>query len=355
MALTLPSCDWFSKKSGRETIFDKVVSIPKEWVLGIPKLPPLCDEIAGLKKGFIEVEAGKLYYEKEGQGVPLVLISGGLGGTHHVFHPYFSQIKDFAHIIYYDQRGTGKSSCDDTGKTYTVKQAVEDLESLRKALKIDRWAVLGWSYGGLLAQCYALTYPERCMSLILGAATTGIPFESNRKREQQFISQAELDAIDNIGKMAREGKITSVQSGYNMWHAGFWKRYAYYKPTEEEIIRKARYGFNPAQGFEEPMRADSDKLSSISFLKGKFDNFEIPTLIAEAQWELAWWDPERAKVMRTNHPHAQVEIFERSGHQIFADEPEKFFSLLKDFLAKSSKLQITYKPGNRLAWPKLGI
>ena len=149
LLLTWSGCDRFYKSSERETIFDKVVSIPDKLVLDIPQLPPLCDEIASLKKGFADVENGKLYYEEEGQGVPLVLINGGPGGTHQGFHPYFSQIKEVEHIIYYDQRGTGKSSRDDTGKTYTIKQAVEDLESQRKALKIDRWAVLGFSYGGL--------------------------------------------------------------------------------------------------------------------------------------------------------------------------------------------------------------
>ena len=136
---------WFHKAPARETIFDKVVSIPNELILEVPQVPPLCDEIPDLKKGFVDVEnGGKLYYEEEGTGIPLVLISGGPGGTHHLFHPYFSQIKDVARIIYYDQRGTGKSSTDDTGKTYTIKQAVNDLESLRIALNIEKWAVLGW-------------------------------------------------------------------------------------------------------------------------------------------------------------------------------------------------------------------
>ncbi|GAF79104.1 unnamed protein product, partial [marine sediment metagenome] len=170
LILAILSYKWFYKKPTRETIFDEIVNIPKDLVLDVPYLPPLCDEIAGLKKGYADVKNGKLYYEEEGKGIPIVLINGGPGGTHHSFHPYFSQLKDVARVIYYDQRGTGKSSKDDTGKTYTIKQAVEDLESLRKALKIDKWAVLGWSYGGLLAQCYALTYPNRCTAIILGTS-----------------------------------------------------------------------------------------------------------------------------------------------------------------------------------------
>jgi len=320
----------------RETIFDKVVNIPKELVLDVPNLPPLCDEIPDLKKGFVDVEKGKIYYEEEGQGIPLVLINGGPGGTHHGFHPYFSQLKDVARIIYYDQRGTGKSSQDDTGKTYTIKQAVEDLESLRKALKIDKWAVLGWSYGGLLAQLYALTYPQHCMGLILIAANTGFSFKSNHDLEHQILSSGERDAIENIGKMASEGKfVTDAQVIYNKRLAGDWKRNSYYKPTNEELIRGALYNWKPAPGFEERMRPNSYKIS----LQGKFDDFEIPTLITEARWDLQWLEPNRVDIMRKNHPNAKIETFEKSGHKIFANEPEKFFAILKNFLKNLAKLQ----------------
>ena len=156
------------------------------------------------------------------------------------------------------------------------------MESLRQALNIDRWAVLGWSYGGLLAQCYALTYPKHCMCLILGASTTGVSDNVMQPvRELQFVSQAEFDAISNIRKLANDGKLTSAQCGYNINIAGFWKHYHYNKPTNEELIRKALV-WNPAPGFEELMRPDSDNMNAINFLKGKFDDFEIPTLITEA-------------------------------------------------------------------------
>jgi proline iminopeptidase len=346
-------------KSGKkESILDKVINIPKELVLDIPKLQPLCNEIKELKKGFIDIKNGKLYYEEEGQGASLVLINGGPGGTHHVFHPYFSQIKNFTHIIYYDQRGTGKSSIDDTGRTYTIRQAVEDLESLRKALKINKWAVLGFSYGGLLAQCYALTYPERVTGLILLAAHSGLtePIIKTKdkythmfiSKEHMIFSQVELSAIKNITKISCEGRISSEQSIYNKLIAGDWKNNCYYKPNKEELIRKALYEWSPAPGFESIMRQESDKIN----LKGRFDDFEIPTLVIEAKWDLQWNNPDRAELMRKNHPHAQVKIFEKSGHKIFADEPEKFFILLKDFLKKSSTAKITYKPGNRITWPE---
>lgn len=340
-------CTWFKAKNMRETIFDRIVSIPKAWVLDVPYLPPLCDEIPGLKKRFVEVTNGKLYVEEEGSGTPLLLVSGGPGETHHAFHPYFSQAKDFAHLIYYDQRGTGQSSIDETGATYTIKQAVEDIERMRKALNIECWVVLGWSYGGFLAQCYALTYPEHVKGLILVASGDGLKNVTMKPtRQQMFLSKAEQDAIRAISAADGSGKLTALQTIYNKGLAGDWKRQHYYKPTPDQFIRAARYNWKPAPGFNEML---STEMSHIA-LDGKFDDFEIPTLLLEGKWDLTW-DTDKAEFMRKNHPHAQFEYFEKSGHCIFADEPEKFFALLKNFIEKASKSQIMYKPGNRLTWP----
>ncbi len=339
---------WLGRYARRETIFDRTVSIPKELVLNIAQIPPLCDEIAGLKKGFIDVKNGKLYYEEEGRGIPLVLINGGPGGTHHCFHPHFSQLKNIARVIYYDQRGTGNSSTDDTGKTYTIKQAVEDLESLRKALKIERWAVLGWSYGGLLAQCYALTYPEHVTGLILISSAYG---HTNAKlkpgREHMFISQAERDAIRKIYHEESADALTLAQAVYNAHLAGDWKRQCYYKPRAEQFIRMALYEWKPAPGFRALICAEDDKIN----LDGKFNDFEVPTLLMEAKWDLTW-DTDKAAFMRKSHPHAQFDLFEKSGHAIFTDEPKKFFAVLSKFLEKSAKTHVVYKPGKRLIWPK---
>ncbi len=347
LSLALSSCE-VAQKPHRETIFDRIVSIPKTLILDIPQLPPLCDEIPGLKKGFVDVENGKLYYEEEGAGIPLVLLNSGPGGAHHHYHPYFSKMRDVARVIYYDARGTGKSSVDDTGKTYTIRQAVEDVECLRKALGIEKWAVFGWSFGGFLAQCYALTYPEHITGLVLVAASDGLrKVKMKHSRKSMFLSQAERDAIRKIYAEERAGKLTLAQTVYNAHLAGDWKKQDYYKPTLDELVRDTLYEWTPAPGFNELMSIDKQKIS----LDGKFNDFEIPTLVCEGKWDLIW-DTDKVDFMHKNHPHAQVEVFEKSGHKIFADEPEKFFSLLKDFLEKSIKAQITYKPGDRLTWPK---
>ncbi|MCI0495706.1 alpha/beta fold hydrolase, partial [candidate division KSB1 bacterium] len=144
----------------RESILDRVVTIEPKLITEIPATFRWCDRIDGLKKQRINVGDAELYVEEEGTGTPLVLINGGPGGTHHYFHPWFSRAKNYARIIYYDQRGCGLSEFKPGEKGYSVDQAVEDLDAIRRALNIEKWVLLGYSYGGFLAQYYTVRHPD---------------------------------------------------------------------------------------------------------------------------------------------------------------------------------------------------
>jgi len=160
MTFLLSGCrsDKFPSNEGRETVLDRTVYIEDSLVTELPQVEKWCDRLS-LKKNLVNVGDCELYVEEEGKGIPIVLLHGGPGSTHHNFHPYFSHAKKFARIIYYDQRGCGISDYE-RGDRYTIDQAVQDLESLRKYLNINQWIVLGHSYGGLLAQYYATQHPE---------------------------------------------------------------------------------------------------------------------------------------------------------------------------------------------------
>ncbi len=116
---------------------------------------------------YAHVNGAKLWHESEGKGPPLVLISGGPGAPHNVFHPWFSALAVHYRVIYFDAFGRGKSDRGRSPKEYTFDRDVKDLEGLRKALGFNKMAVLGFSYGGMVAQAYALKHPGRVGHLIL--------------------------------------------------------------------------------------------------------------------------------------------------------------------------------------------
>jgi proline iminopeptidase len=328
--------------SGRETIFDKKINIEKEIIYNIPKAPYLCDSISSLDKKLVSIGDGKLYCETEGNGIPIVLVSGGPGCTHQIFHPFFSRAKDFAKIIYYDQRGTGKSDSDPTKEKYTTDKAVEDLENLRKALKIDKWIVLGHSYGGILAQMYAIKYPQNLYGLILVTAEPAP--DLSHTREYDFMSEKEIKVCNKLSDEYGQGKITLEQLVYNSFLNGDWKRQYYYKPTKDEIARIALYEWKPAEGFAEAINSNLEDIN----LEGKFKNFKVPLLIMESKWDLTWPEDKPEKFSK-NHPNAEMVMFEKSGHNPFMDEEEKFFTELKNFVKKISSSVVIFLNGTSSA------
>jgi proline iminopeptidase len=306
----------------RERAMDRVVHIEEGVIQEIPAVPRLCDGM-NIRKEKVDIGDCQLYCEQEGQGTPLALLHGGPGATHHDFHPFFSQAKNFARVIYYDQRGCGLSDYR-PGKGYTVDQAVDDLEHLRQALQIDQWVVLGHSYGGLLAQCYATKYPDKLRGLVLVGASTGLPIDSS-SRDDQFISRQEREKMDEI--RATPG-LSLAQNLYNLHLNGDWKRQSYSRPSRERIAQMVLYEWVHDGSFRSSMGPSISKVD----LEGIFTQCPIPTLLLEGKWDMSWGE-NKAHLFHQNHPRSRLVIFEESAHCPFEDEPERFFSELEKFVS----------------------
>ncbi|UCD51558.1 MAG: alpha/beta fold hydrolase [Phycisphaerales bacterium] len=320
----------------RERARDRIVHIEEGIIRKIPDVPRLCDTL-DVRKEKVSIGDCKLYCEQEGSGTALVLLHGGPGATHHGFHPYFSRAAEFARVVYYDQRGCGLSDYE-PGSSYCVDQAADDLDRLREALGIDQWVVLGHSYGGLLAQCYAMKYPESLKGLVLTCASTGLHGPSLSSRQRDFISPRERQKMSQIRS---EPGLSTPLLIYNNFLNGDWKRQSYYRPTREQIARIALYGWVHDNGFNGIMSRSANAVD----LAGVFAECPIPTLIIEAKWDMSW-NTDKPEQIRENHPHAKFVMLEESGHSSFADEPEAFFATLKDFLNGLSSVS----PGKLNAW-----
>lgn len=113
----------------------------------------------------------KTHYEVYGTGTPLLIINGGPGMNSIGFRPLAKQLGKKYKAIIYDQRGTGKSSIENPdSENVTLDLMIQDIEELRKELKIDHWFVLCHSFGGMLGSYYATKHPESIQGLILSAS-----------------------------------------------------------------------------------------------------------------------------------------------------------------------------------------
>jgi len=318
----------------RESIFDRIVHLEPTVITEIPEVTRL-EESLGIEGRLITVGDANLWVEEEGTGIPLVLINGGPGGTHHMFHPWFGRAGDFARVIYYDQRGCGLSDYEPGTDGYSVDQAARDLDALRQALGLDTFVLVGFSYGGFLAQHYTAHYPENVAGLVLVGASPGIRADLGRSRQRDFMAPEELEKkqriLAELRELAPEREWSPAEMlaliVYNNFLNGDWKRQHYYKPSPEQIAQIALYEWVQDENFNGIV---GQSMSGIDFT-GAFDANPIPTLIMEGEWDLTW-GPEKKDAIAANHPNGRLVTFEEAGHSIFNEDTEGFFSTLQEFI-----------------------
>ncbi|MGA9594957.1 MAG: alpha/beta fold hydrolase [Acidimicrobiia bacterium] len=115
---------------------------------------------------FVSVGDIKLFVVSEGSGDPVMLVHGGPGIGHYYLKSMIEHLADRFTVYSYDQRASGRSEVGDVGKI-TLGDSVADLDNLREALGLERFVLLGHSFGSIIALLYAARYPERVVSLAL--------------------------------------------------------------------------------------------------------------------------------------------------------------------------------------------
>src|SRR6266478_3215209 len=135
-----------------------------------PSAPPAAaaaSPVYPIQEGLVDAHGVLIYYMTVGRGAPLVIVHGGPGASHDYFLPYLLPLARQNRLIFIDERGSGRSEKLDDPKGYTVESMVEDVEAVRRGLGLGKIALLGHSYGGVVAQAYAFKYQANLGHLIL--------------------------------------------------------------------------------------------------------------------------------------------------------------------------------------------
>jgi proline iminopeptidase len=151
---------------------------------------------------FITLEDGtQLWTAASGSGTPVVLCHGGPGLWDYLTD--VAALLEQAHtVIRFEQRGCGRSA----GREgpFTLAQAVDDLDQLRRALGIDRWGVLGHSWGAELGLRYAAGHPEQSTAVAyVGGVGAGNTFREDYVAERDRRLGGELPRWRELGSRIR--------------------------------------------------------------------------------------------------------------------------------------------------------
>ena len=166
-----------------------------------------------VRGGYIAGAGARIYYKTLGRGLPLLVLHGGPGADHTDFLPALKPLARRCQLVLIDERGSGRSERLSDPKRYTLDWMVKDIERVRKHLRLPQLLVLGHSFGGILAQAYAVRHPGRILGLVLAGTGSSArcverDFRRIRKRLPASLS-ARLARHEKAGIFQADGAYTA--------------------------------------------------------------------------------------------------------------------------------------------------
>lgn len=256
------------------------------------------DQVAQVTSGHAEINSVKLYYEITGDGEPLLLLHGGLGGSDH-FSKIIPSLTGSFKVITVDRRGHGRSY--DNGEPYTYAAMADETAAFLDHLQLDSVKILGFSDGGVVGYHLASTYPNKVRKL----AAVGANFRVNGMTEETIDFMKNRLTPENLGEVFPEIEI----------------KYAATNPQPENfaafVTRSHALWLHDPYLTEEQMMAIQ---APVLFIVGENDAVRI----------------EHVLFMRTLVEQSQVCVLPGATHFVLGENPKVVLPILLDFFGDSS-------------------
>jgi len=277
----------------------------------------------------------RLFFDVEGaQVVPegprlrdkptLLLLHGGPGFDHAMLKPWFAPLQDVAQLVYLDHRANGQSDRQAVD-ALDLNRWADDVPAFCEALGIERPIVLGVSFGGFVAQAYAIRHPQHPRALVLCNTAA-------RAREDRALA-----AFQRLGGgEAREAA------------AAFFREPS--PATLAEYARVCTPLYN--RRLQDPDIMTRGLLNAnldlcLYFFAHEWRRFDLlaglatvrcPTLVVGGTEDPITPLADSEDIAAAIPPqHVRFERFAGCGHPVYQDEPERFIRLLREFLAEVSE------------------
>jgi len=257
-----------------------------------------------------------------------------------VCKPYLLPLARHNKLIFIDERGSGRSQNLEDASGYTIENMVEDVEAVRQALGLGKISLLGHSYGGALAQAYALKYQRNLSHLILGSTWSStkalnevfVRMKQNMSSElRERIDRLEAAGLFGHGKDFEKNRYTNDYM-IAAWGEGYFP-YLYqnrpdanYDPVDNGKMSWDLY--REMWGSHGEFIIDGN-LKSVEYTD-RLSSIKVPTLILVGDHDES--DPSLARAMREKIAGSKLVIFPKAGHMTFVDQPEMFIKTVAEFL-----------------------
>jgi proline iminopeptidase len=265
--------------------------------------------------GLVSTPDVDLFYEAygaPGSATPVIAANGGPGLSHvyMIQNDVWTRLSQGRQIVFYDQRGTGKSTRVKAGAAQTIDVQVADLEAVRAKLGFPKFDLVGDSYGGFLAMAYAAAHPEHIDKLVLSDSAAAAMKKIVRVLPQVFPDMMERSADPQ----------EQLRNHFRMLFYSEEKRDAYLAGAKD-------LGYNPQVG-----AAVGRAIANVD-LSAQLPKFAFPTLVITGRYDmnvapLTAWNLYKAI------PGAKFVVFAKSGHLPSYEEPDKYVQVIEAFLTQ---------------------
>jgi len=271
-----------------------------------------------------EAPGGKIYYEVtgSGSGAPLIVVNGGPGFDHTYLHisTAWDALGKNHRIIFYDQRGDGRSSPLKPGQSCNLADQIADLEALRAHLGFEKWDMLGHSWGGYLSMAYSARYPNHISHLVIVDSAAPKWSDTLFLFSQIFPEITERRAgyafADEMGDQAASD--ASIHDYLTMLFYSAEKRDAFVRQMGAGAYRKQVF---------QAVISDLPRFD----LNPELSKYKFPVIVMTGRYDINV-APLVAYKIHQAIPGSRFVVFERSGHLPFYEEPDAFVHAAEEFL-----------------------
>jgi proline iminopeptidase len=254
----------------------------------------------------------------------IVALHGGPGLDHTYLRYALGALHENAQLLYVDLRGQGRSGRPDV-TSCTLEQMADDVAALCHLLGIDRPILFGHSAGGFIALKMAIQHPDVVAGLILcDTAAVLAPVEDNGPPAPTLASRASPEVMQVAARLFAGDFSTESVDAFFEKVMPFYGAPAH-MDVPQKVLRHCMPSFDVAHHFFNVLAPYYD-------VRPELPDITVPTLIMVGQYD--WVSPPRAsRVIARGIPGSRLVEFTNSGHLPFCEEPEKFETEVRSFLA----------------------
>ncbi len=289
---------------------------------------------------------------------PLLVLHGGPGAQHDYLLPQMLRLADHHELVFYDQRGGGRSRTDDRAPI-TWRTQVRDMAAVVDELALTPLSVVGYSWGGLLALLYALVAAGELDAAEPGAGAAGDRARSRPRAPARLVlidpappTRAMRHVFEE--EFARRQRSDAVQRmRAALADSGLRERDAEAYRQRQFELSVAGYFADPERARDlTPFRVTSRVQQSVWNSLGDYDLLahlhavDCPTLIAHGRE-----DPiplSASEELARRLPHADLVPIVGSGHVPYVEAPEPLFDAIEHFL-RATEARLPARPAGKPA------